>query len=288
VKQGCRSSSQTAAASSQSSSSSSSSLKQQRSTIMKRLLLYYLLLCILCYYKCDGLGNNDNNKPNYDVDDFDSFYDDYPVDTINNNDNKNSNDELRIVGTADGYIHAVDSNNNKIWSTNTGGPLSSQHNSGNLDYSVLPSVDGSIFVHSTEGMRKTSVKARMLAEKTPIMTQDGLLLTSQKTSRVFSVDMMNGRVIHDSETNSNNINNNNIVSTNNDIPKKLRTKGIGSGAVKKPLWLGRTDYTLRAFDEMTGLEEFNITFSELHPLSPTGTNDKDAESIQLTETNKAS
>ena len=170
------------------------------------------------------------------------------------------NDDIKIVGTADGFIHAVDSSNNKIWSTSTGGPMASHHNSGNLDYNVIPATDGSLLVQSSQGMRKTSVKARMLAESAPIMTQEGLLLTGQKTSRILGVDINSGRVLHDTMATDNLGRVNSLSTLQNNKPKSNKK------VIQQPLWVGRTDYTLRAFDGATGIEEFNMTFSEIHPI----------------------
>lgn len=207
----------------------------------------------------------------------------------------NSDDEtfgnlITVVGTVDGLLHGFDEQNNKRWTTDIGGgPLSSHHSSGNLDYSVVPATDGSLLVHSVEGMRKTSVTARMLVEKAPFTTHDGLIFTSQKNSRVIGVDLGSGRVVHDVLTSGG------IMGLGSE---GKRTSRQGRGAVfdrdrdrayaadssagvsyrgaggrkshRSPFWLGRTDYTLRAFDQITGTEEFNFTYSELRPLHMAG------------------
>ncbi len=183
-------------------------------------------------------------------------------------------DDIKIVGTADGFIHAVDSSNNKIWSTSTGGPMASHHNSGNLDYNVIPATDGSLLVQSSQGMRKTSVKARMLAESAPIMTQEGLILTGQKTSRILGVDINSGRVLHDTMAADNLGRVNSLSTLQNNKPKSNKK------VIQQPLWVGRTDYTLRAFDGATGIEEFNMTFSEIHPvISDTNDNAKSIDTV---------
>ena len=203
------------------------------------------------------------------------------------NDEINSDNLITVVGTADGLLHGFDQQNNKKWTADVGGgPLSSHHSSGNLDYSVIPSTDGSLLLHSVEGMRKTSVTARMLVEKAPFVTHDGLIFTSQKNSRVIGVDLGSGRVVHDL------LGSGGIMGTGPDDMKRSNLQGRGAtydrertvggdggggsyrgggGGGRKshrsPFWLGRTDYTLRAFDQMTGAEEFNFTYSELRPLN---------------------
>ena len=206
---------------------------------------------------------------------------------ISSND-RNLGNLITVVGTVDGLLHGFDEQNNKRWTTDVGGgPLSSHHSSGNLDYSVVPSTDGSLLLHSVEGMRKTSVTARMLVEKAPFTTHDGLIFTSQKNSRVIGVDLGSGRVVHD------------VLSSGGIMglgSEEKRTSRQGRGAIfdrdrayvadssagsshrgardrkshRSPFWLGRTDYTLRAFDQITGTEEFNFTYSELRPLHMAG------------------
>jgi hypothetical protein len=110
----------------------------------------------------------------------------------------NDDIDLLIIGTSDGVIHALDSEKNEKWSLDTGGPTASVYNSEHRQYSVLPSADGSIYINSREGMAKTSVKARMIAEKAPFVSiHDNLIFTGQKSSRILGVDLRNGRIVHD-------------------------------------------------------------------------------------------
>ena len=199
-----------------------------------------------------------------------------------NNGDVHFRDKMTVVGTVDGLLHGFDEQNNKKWTADIGGgPLSSHHSSGNLEYSVIPATDGSLLLHSGEGMRKTSVTARMLVEQAPFTTQDGLIFTSQKSSRVIGVDLGTGRVLQDV------LGSGGVLGLGTDDMRSGR-QGKGRGAAydrermsgesgyrggrkhrereRSPFWLGRTDYTLRAFDQITGNEEFNFTYSELRPL----------------------
>ena len=47
---------------------------------------------------------------------------------------------------------------------------------GAKDYTIVPSIDGSLLAHKKNkgGMRKTSVKARILAEKAPFVSNGEL------------------------------------------------------------------------------------------------------------------
>jgi hypothetical protein len=194
-------------------------------------------------------------------------------------------------------LHAIDPvTKERLWSVDTGGPLmtSSQgqravevadtgHDNDSdfvPDHIVLPTIDGSLLVQSNEdggdgGMRKTSVKARLLAEKAPFISQDGILYTSEKASRVFSIDIDSGEMF------SLGVNGAGISTGTNVIDSVSNTGtgagflfsqkpegGVGKGAgagfkgivqpitrKKRSLWIGRTDYTLHAYDGVTGSEK---------------------------------
>ena len=187
------------------------------------------------------------------------------------------------MGTADGMLHAIDDETSeKLWSVDTGGPMvsTSTSSSSSVDgvnkehtnrgdhstkesLSVLPTVDGSLFINNGQGMRKTSVKARLLAEKAPFMSQEGdMFFSSQKTSKVLGVDLDNGRVTD-------------LSAGTVTLSDKNRAR-VGSGVAnsklkpvldRKPLWVGRVDYTIKAYDSVTGEERFNFSYSELTPLN---------------------
>lgn len=190
--------------------------------------------------------------------------------------------DLTIVTSVDGFIHGVDSKRNeKLWSTALpGGSLAKSHQmdvdmvsdgspedglpasdvssqgSGKGDFSVIPSADGSLLVHNMQGMRKTSVKARMLAEKTPFISQEGLLFTGQTNSRILGVDIGSGKIVHDSSEDA----------SGRKALGFFRKDRIGPD----PLWIGRVDYTVRAYNQITGREQFNLTYSELKPINSYG------------------
>jgi hypothetical protein len=110
-------------------------------------------------------------------------------------------DNLLIIGTADGMITAVDATNqhNEKWTLDTGGSIATSFNADESHYSVHPGIDGTVYIGNRQGMTKTSVKARMIAEKAPFVSnQDNLFFTGQKTNRILGVDVRNGKIIHDS------------------------------------------------------------------------------------------
>jgi len=196
-----------------------------------------------------------------------------------------------IIGTVDGYIHGMNSDNQAVWKSALlpGGSMAHSHNSnnqkteseygpeddenkeqeqsfndGSRPYSVIPTVDGSIIIHSPQGMRKTTVKTQVLAEKAPYSSKDGLIFTGQKYSRLLGVDLNTGRVLHDTSDA--------IAGSSEEIPTlRLKTRQR-SAEQTGHLWIGRVDYTLRAYDDMTGQEEYNLTYSELYPMNSSRVN----------------
>ena len=220
-------------------------------------------------------------------------------------------EDVTIIGTADGGLHALNSENEELWSTNIpGGPLArsfkaqavgptagggtedgeldakndfdDNDSDANSEYSVIPTLDGSILVHSNEGMRKTSVTARMLSEQEPYVSNDGLIYTGQRTDRFFGLDLNSGQILHDSgnpdiaAANRADGGRNTVIPAMGsksralvDIKQRNRRAPTTSNS-KRQLWIGRTDYTLRAFNELTGREEFNLTYSELSPVETGG------------------
>ena len=201
---------------------------------MKQLIaLPILFLCLLCrLIKCDT-GSIDLPALPYDD---------------NRNDDKNVAEDMILIGTADGMIHAFNSEHDERWVIDTGGPTATAYNSEHRQYAVLPSADGTIYINSREGMTKTSVKARMIAEKASeapfISNQDNLIFTGHKTSRLLGIDVRSGRIIHDTGGPGSKL----TPATDHFLTNKP-----SSDIHKKPLWLGRTDYSFRAFDWSTGM-----------------------------------
>ena len=102
------------------------------------------------------------------------------------------------------------------------------------------------------------MKARMIVDKAPFIAADGTMYTGAKTSRVFGIDVDSGRVLHDSHS--------------SDLQSSLATmqhEAIGStdSPMNPPLWLGRIDYVVRAYDADTGLEKVLCVIIILHGIS---------------------
>jgi hypothetical protein len=162
--------------------------------------------------------------------------------------------DITLIGTVGGYLHAVNTITlEKIWSVNIGGPLlSAQELSTNLDYSMVPMIDGSLLYRGNKGVRATSVTAKTLIENTPFHAQDGLLYNGEKFSKLYEIDLTNGQLLNDFSS----------PSTTSESP--LKSPETSSVIV------GRVDYILRAYNTETGQQEVNLFFlyfSQFYPLS---------------------
>jgi hypothetical protein len=169
--------------------------------------------------------------------------------------------EVTIISTVDGNLHGIDKFGRRVWTSSLGEPMLAAHNRvdaasqtaldvertrANLrKYAVLPTVDGSLIYSSLEGMRKTQLSAKVLAEQSPFFSREGVSFTGTTRTRMMSFDARSGDVLFDSE-------------------KKLRTVRKSENAV--PVWFGRVDYFVRAVDVLSGFEEFNVSYSEVHPI----------------------
>ena len=59
-------------------------------------------------------------------------------------------ESMTIVASVDGRLHGFDANNNKKWTSESSGPLSSHHSSGNqLDFSGKPFPSLSTFLYNS-------------------------------------------------------------------------------------------------------------------------------------------
>ena len=190
--------------------------------------------------------------------------------------------DLLIISTVDGYLHGIAADRSgkrtKMWSLSSGGPMMTSMKRGDddsIDYSVLPAADGTLLVHhqDSNGLRKTSVTARMLAEKTPFVNDDGLVFSGVRRSRLMGVDINSGSIFHQSDSLSEDPSQPGRPMPLGDSPEdELRPEdfsppaALGSNA--RPLWIGRTDYTVRAFHSDSGIEAFNLSYSEVRPLGP--------------------
>lgn len=161
---------------------------------------------------------------------------------------------LMIAGTVDGQVHALDPDTGDLrWSFSTGEPLvkSYQQLPGTLDekWWLIPMLDGSMLVKTTHGLRRPGLNARLLVDQAPFLA-GSTFFTGSKVSRIFGVNALTGEVRQ-------------VLSGDTaDSLASDRRLLARSGSDDDVVWIGRTDYTIRAFDVLTGQEQWNLTFGE--------------------------
>ena len=160
---------------------------------------------------------------------------------------------LIVAGTVDGQVHALDPATGDLkWSFSTGEPLvkSYQQLPGPLEQDkkwLIPTLDGSMLVHTAQGLRRPGINARVLVEQTPFLSTGGTFYTGSKVSRIFGVDAHTGELRQ-------------VLSGDTaDGLESNRRLLARSGSDENVIWIGRDDYTARAFDVSTGQEEWNLT-----------------------------
>lgn len=174
-------------------------------------------------------------------------------------------DRRIFVTTVDGRYHLINGNSVE-WSSDSLDPTVFAVDSATEDHPrestykrVIPDVDGSLLVLTSDGMRKTHNKASNLADKAPYISEDGIAFTSEKSSRVIRVDMSNGNI--------------------RDFSKKRRAGGgpseeFGGSSTNEdesetecaiPFFLARVDYSVSGVDIASG-EVFQISYSDVEPL----------------------
>jgi hypothetical protein len=89
------------------------------------------------------------------------------------------------------------------------------------------------------GVRTTSVTAKALTENSPFHAQDGLLYNGEKLSKLYEIDLHNGRLLNDFSSSTSAF----------DKSENLKSDSTVSFIV------GRVDYIIRAFNTETGREE---------------------------------
>lgn len=205
---------------------------------------------------------------------------------------------LLVIGTVDGNIHAIDDSLHKLWSTSTGSPLTfsatstpgteepdnnNSHNDNDNQRkinSILPTLDGSLMFYTTEGMKRTPLKAKNMANMSPFISQEQMLFTGNRNSRLISVNMKDGTILQDVGHAANLMEARTLPGKEglHAKPPLKKSTSTDLNAIF-PFWFGRIDYTLQAIDMLstnegmghtkprpTSSQEHHIRYSEVYPL----------------------
>ena len=142
----------------------------------------------------------------------------------------------------DGSLHYLDKDTGKRrWSFDSGrGMLELKTAEGYEGYSFIPSTDGKLYIHDPlEGVKMLPISIQDLVNDSPFISEDGIIYIGKKKANMYALNLNSGSIMG-----------------------LFPSSGISSPAKKKTLIIGRSDYTIKAINPKSGIEMWNLTFSE--------------------------
>ena len=133
---------------------------------------------------------------------------------------------------------------------------------------VFPGADGSLFAYqlATGTVEKLPFSAVDLVAASPSVSNDGAVVVGSRTSSAFALDPVTGAVLHAfTPTTAGGEEARPGDDLSDDVDVLLGGSPLG-GKLADALLVGKTQYTVRSVDAATGLERWNVTYSELRPL----------------------
>ena len=204
-----------------------------------------------------------------------------------------------LVSLLDGTVQAVDrATGEAMWSFSSGGPLVRAHAAATVDdedpsasssssgavrpargrpSTVFPGVDGSLYTLSggdRDGadavVTRLPVTARQLVDASPSMTRDGAVVVGERKSVVFALSASTGALLRTFAADGTVVHGASDDEDDRDafLLGEDDREGIEPGdELRDAVFLGRTEYAVRSVDAATGLERWNVSYGELHPLT---------------------
>ena len=186
-----------------------------------------------------------------------------------------------------------------MWSFSSGGPLVRAHAAATVDdadpssssssssgavrpargrpSTVFPGVDGSLYTLSggdRDGadavVTRLPVTARQLVDASPSMTRDGAVVVGERKSVVFALSASTGALLRTFAADGTVVHGASDDEDDRDafLLGEDDREGIEPGdELRDAVFLGRTEYAVRSVDAATGLERWNVSYGELHPLT---------------------
>ena len=132
---------------------------------------------------------------------------------------------------------------------------------------VFPGADGSLFAYqlATGTVEKLPLSAVDLVAASPSVSNDGAVVVGSRTSSAFALDPVTGAVLHAFTPTTAGGDDARQGDDLGDVNVLLGGSPLG-GKLADALLVGKTQYTVRSVDAATGLERWNVTYSELRPL----------------------
>lgn len=188
--------------------------------------------------------------------------------------------DTALVAALDGKIHLVEPKSGEVfWSFASGPSIYSsyqapaEHDNDNENASRVGSFfidcgdDWALYMHDAFGKRRLKESIEDFISNTPLIAEDGGIVLGSKKTTVFLVDAKTGRLIYtyslsDSHTNSQSDGEVNVL--DRDTYDDLRQSGsLNLKPDELPLYITRTDYSLKSFVLNTDKVLWNLTVSEI-------------------------
>ncbi|GMP26919.1 hypothetical protein CsSME_00003154 [Camellia sinensis var. sinensis] len=188
--------------------------------------------------------------------------------------------DTALVAALDGTIHLVEPKSGKVlWSFSSGPSIHSSYqapveqsnekeNTSQLEsFFIDCGDDWALYMHDAFGKRKLKETIEEFISNTPLIAEDGGVVLGSKKTTVFLVDAKTGRLIY-----TYSLSNSPPTSQNNDEKSVLNgttfdeLEQSGSLNLKPdelPLYITRTDYSLKSFALNTDKVLWNMTVAEV-------------------------
>ncbi|KAA8532083.1 hypothetical protein F0562_006775 [Nyssa sinensis] len=188
--------------------------------------------------------------------------------------------ETALVAALDGTIYLMEpKSKEKLWSFTSGPSIYSSYqapvnhdndkeNASGPDssYFIDCGDDWELYMHTKLGKVKLRMNIEEFLRITPHITEDGGVVLGSKRTTVFLVDAKTGRLIYtyrlsDSSPTSQINEENNGSYTNVEERGESGSMNLKTGEL--PLYIMRTDYSLKSFDQKSGKVLWNMTVAEI-------------------------
>ncbi|XP_047313550.1 serine/threonine-protein kinase/endoribonuclease IRE1a [Impatiens glandulifera] len=175
-----------------------------------------------------------------------------------------SEGDTALVAALDGTVHLVEPKSGKtFWSFASGSSIYSSYQASNHDYdseqaSQMDSFhiecgdEWDLYVHSAFGKWKLPMNIEEFISTLPYVAEDGGIILGSKQTSVFLIDAKTGKVIYNYRLNET------PAAGEETLPVKSMVK-----PGELPLYITRTDYTIKSFYRNSDKVVWNMTVAEI-------------------------
>eukprot|EP01125_Pyxidicula_operculata_P003132 TRINITY_DN1338_c3_g2_i1.p1 TRINITY_DN1338_c3_g2~~TRINITY_DN1338_c3_g2_i1.p1 ORF type:complete len:1112 (-),score=237.63 TRINITY_DN1338_c3_g2_i1:92-3427(-) len=164
----------------------------------------------------------------------------------------NTADDTLIVGTLDGTVYGLNPNTGGIqWSFSSGKSLSSSSHP-----PIIPSVDGSLYFFTVDGLQRYPQKVEEIVNHSPFSFSEdaSVIFVGSKTTSLYVISSKTGEV-QKCFGDGNNI-------RLEDDDGDFSTSSSSCETPQDAIYLGRVDYTIKAIDVNSHQERWNVTLGQ--------------------------